>query len=84
MEPINFPSMPFAPVVGALPADETMRKLRNETLRNDVDSVSVIRYAELTDEQKQDLITYRQALLDLPQQATWPNNVIWPSKPTWL
>lgn len=40
-----------------------------------------IRWASFTEEQKQAWITYRQALLDVPQQAGFPWNVQWPTKP---
>jgi hypothetical protein len=49
-----------------------------------VDKVNPIRYATLTDEQRTELIAYRQALLDVPTQSGFPNNVIWPTNPTWL
>ena len=41
-------------------------------------------YASLTAEQQQQLQTYRQALLDVPQQPGFPLSVEWPAKPTWL
>lgn len=75
--PFIFPSV-------QIDANEAMRNLRNEKLKTDVDSVNPVRYETLTEEQRQELRTYRQALLDLPQQATWPRNVVWPTKPTWL
>ena len=36
----------------------------------------------LTDEQKQQWATYRQALRDLPANTTDPRNPTWPTKPT--
>jgi hypothetical protein len=38
----------------------------------------------LTDAQRTELAVYRQALLDIPQQSTWPRDFEWPTKPTWL
>jgi hypothetical protein len=38
----------------------------------------------LTTEQQQQLQTYRQALLDVPQQAGFPDTIEWPEKPEWL
>ena len=84
LENIVFPSITFVPIAGAMSANETMRNLRNQTLQKDVDSINPVRYELLTAEQRQQLQAYRQALLDLPQQSTWPNNVEWPTKPTWL
>ena len=36
----------------------------------------------LTDEQKQQWATYRQALRDLPANTTDPANPTWPTKPS--
>jgi len=49
-----------------------------------VDLVSPVRYASLDTDQQTQLQTYRQALLDVPQQATFPESIEWPAKPTWL
>jgi len=59
------------------------RALRNKLLQEHVDAVNPIRYEFLTDQQRQQLRDYRQALLDLPQQPGWPA-VAWPTKPDWL
>jgi hypothetical protein len=40
-----------------------------------------IRWEELSEEKKQEWKTYRQALLDIPEQDGFPINVIWPAKP---
>ena len=53
-------------------------------LLQDIDRVNPIWYASLTQEQQQELQTYRQALLDVPQQAGFPAAIEWPTKPTWL
>lgn len=67
-----------------LPATTLLtRNLRNELL-DAVDRVNPIWYASLTQEQQQQLQAYRQALLDVPQQAGFPESVTWPTKPTWL
>lgn len=42
---------------------------------------SPLRWASFTDAQKQELAEYRQELLDVPQQSTFPNSVVWPTKP---
>lgn len=62
---------------------EQTRMQRNQLL-SAVDRVNPIWYAALSLEQQQELITYRQALLDVPQQSSFPEAVIWPSKPAWL
>lgn len=38
--------------------------------------------APLTEEQKQAWAEYRQALRDVPEQAGFPENVVWPSTPS--
>lgn len=60
------------------------RQLRNTILQNTVDRVNPVRYATLTTEQQAELAAYRQALLDVPAQAGFPNNISWPTKPVWL
>lgn len=59
------------------------RKLRNDCLTNFVDPLvtNQIRWNELTDAKKAEWITYRQDLLDLPQQAGFPDTVTWPIPP---
>ena len=59
------------------------RQQRNDLLAA-VDRVNPIRYAALTSQQQTELIAYRQALLDVPQQTGWPTAIEWPAKPTWL
>ena len=40
-----------------------------------------LRWATLSVEQQNAWAVYRQALLDVPQQAGFPNDVVWPVKP---
>ena len=56
---------------------------RNQALA-EIDAVSPVRYASLTAEQQVQLQTYRQALLDVPQQSDFPVAIDWPTRPTWL
>jgi hypothetical protein len=60
-----------------------LRIKRNQALA-EIDAVSPVRYASLTAEQQADLQTYRQLLLDVPQQSDFPVAIDWPTKPTWL
>jgi hypothetical protein len=46
-----------------------------------VDSVNPIRWESLTQQQKDELIAYRQELLDIPQQVGFPVTIIWPDPP---
>jgi len=71
-----------APSQPAITADQARRN-RN-LLLSTVDSVNPIWYASLTQDQQLQLQTYRQALLDVPQQAGFPQTVEWPTKPDWL
>ena len=43
-----------------------------------------LRYEVLTDEQKTKLATYRQALLDVPQQDGFPSRIDWPHLPDFI
>ena len=63
---------------------ESMKRLRDKLLNDTVDRINPIWYASLSEAQKQELATYRQALLDIPQQSGFPINVAWPNKPSWL
>lgn len=58
-----------------------IRIKRNKLLKRFVDRMNPIRWEELSEEKKQEWKTYRQALLDIPEQDGFPINVIWPAKP---
>lgn len=60
-----------------------VRRERNRRLSQDVDPIAgnALRWAALTDAQRQAWAEYRQALLDAPQQEGFPHNVVWPVKP---
>lgn len=60
-----------------------MRQQRDQLLAQ-VDRMNPIWYASLSVDQQQQLQTYRQALLDVPQQTNFPTSVEWPAKPHWL
>lgn len=59
-------------------------RAERDQLLASVDRVNPVRYASLSEQQQQDLIAYRQALLDVPQQTEFPDNIVWPEQPTWL
>ena len=63
-------------------ADQT-RLVRNQLL-DAVDRINPVWYASLDQDQQTQLQQYRQALLDVPQQASFPTAVSWPAKPAWL
>jgi len=62
---------------------QSVRKNRNQQL-DIIDRINPVWYASLTSEQQTDLVVYRQQLLDVPQQAGFPTEIEWPSKPAWL
>jgi len=64
-------------------ASNSVRRQRNLLLVA-VDRVNPVWYSALTGEQQQELIAYRSALLDVPQQSGFPTAIEWPSKPSWL
>ena len=64
--------------------EQAVRGLRDRLLQENVDTFNPIRYAALTTEQQEELATYRQALLDVPEQAGWPGNIVWPTPPSFV
>lgn len=61
-----------------------VRAERNFKLANEVDPLATngLRWAELTAEKQAEWSQYRIDLLNVPQQAGFPNNVTWPTKPS--
>ena len=59
-----------------------VRADRDERL-TEVDAIAgnALRWSELDAETQAAWAAYRQALLDVPQQAGFPNTVTWPTKP---
>jgi hypothetical protein len=64
-------------------AAKAIRAERDMKLVTEVDPIAgnTLRWADLTVQQQQEWATYRQALLDVPQQAGFPHDVVWPVKP---
>lgn len=60
-----------------------VRTVRDELLIEDVDVLSskLLWWEALPEETKQVWRDYRQALLDVPQQAGFPVDITWPTKP---
>jgi hypothetical protein len=63
--------------------EKKVREIRNKQLEI-IDKINPVWYSQMTAEQQQQVIVYRQALLDIPQQTGFPESVTWPEKPTWL
>jgi hypothetical protein len=57
------------------------REKRDNLLKEVVDSVNPMRWEALSELQKDSWRAYRQALLDVPQQEGFPNNIVWPEAP---
>lgn len=57
---------------------------QRDKLMESVSAVSAVQYSLLTTQQQQELQTYYQALLAVPNQLGFPNTVSWPTKPGWL
>jgi hypothetical protein len=49
-----------------------------------IDRINPVWYSTLTTEQQQELVDYRQDLLNVPQQSGFPEIIDWPTKPAWL
>jgi hypothetical protein len=62
----------------------TKERTRRNQLLFQIDRVNPAWHNTLTTDQQAELATYRQSLLDVPQQADFPSNHTWPTKPTWL
>ena len=59
-----------------------IRQQRDHLLSElDVVVSNPLRYAEFSEEEKSQVAAYRQALLDVPQQEGFPNDIDWPVNP---
>ena len=63
---------------------EEIRWIRDEILNMTLDPLvsNPLRWAELTSEQQAAWSQYRTDLLNVPQQAGFPDNITWPTKPS--
>ena len=55
-------------------------RLERNKLLSDTDHLIQSDYP-ISDEKKQEIKVYRQALRDIPQQDGFPENIVWPDKP---
>ena len=62
---------------------ESVRNDRDYRLSSEVDplSTNALRWSDLTAEKQAEWSAYRKLLLDVPQQAGFPDDVTWPTKP---
>lgn len=64
-------------------AVDDLRRRRSLDLDR-LDRVNAIWWSTLSPDQQAELVAYRQALLDVPQQPGFPEQVEWPQPPAWL
>jgi len=57
------------------------RGKRDKYLTLNVDKYNAVRWLALTQSQQEFIIAYRQALLDVPQQSGFPDDIVWPQHP---
>ena len=64
-------------------AAQAVREERDMKLVTEVDPIAgnTLRWAALSAEEQAAWAAYRQALLDVPEQAGFPHDVTWPTKP---
>ena len=64
-------------------AAAAVRRQRDYLLANEVDPIvsNPLRWADMTTEEQNAWSQYRTDLLNVPQQAGFPHNVTWPTKP---
>jgi hypothetical protein len=60
---------------------EKQRGRRNKYIAIHIDTINAIRWEGMSQQEKDDWSSYRQALLDIPQQEDFPRNIVWPTKP---
>ena len=72
--------VPYVPTTEEIAANA--RGQRNDLLQQ-LDSIvgNPLRWASFSTDQQTELSNYRQALLDVPQQAGFPNTINWATKP---
>ena len=74
-------SQPAGTVLSNEDLEKIVRIKRNRLLRNVIDKMNPIRWETMSQVEKNRWSVYRQALLDVPQQAGYPTTVAWPTKP---
>tara|TARA_R110001592_G_scaffold264919_1_gene530430 strand:+ start:1127 stop:1411 length:285 start_codon:yes stop_codon:yes gene_type:complete len=69
---------------GALERIKSRREERNRILLAEVDPIvsNALRWNDMTDAKRTEWTNYRQALLDVPAQDGYPDNITWPTKPS--
>lgn len=63
---------------------EGIRRMRKGYLTKYIDKINAVRWNTFTDSQRAEITEFRQALLDVTNQAGAPTNVTWPTVPDFL
>ncbi len=65
---------------------QNQARINRNYLLSQLDSLvsNPLRWAELTDQSRTDITNYRVALLNVPQQQGFPDNITWPEKPDFV
>ncbi len=64
-------------------SEARIRNIRNLKLSSDVDPIvsNPLRWEGLPQDKQQQILDYRQSLLDITKQEKFPYDVTWPEKP---
>ena len=65
-------------------ATERLARTHRDIMLGIVDKINPVWWQSMTAEQQAEVGQFRQALLDVPQQAGFPTNIVWPIKPSFL
>jgi len=73
----------FKPYIPTTEELASQARAQRDQLLSELDSIvgNPLRWASFSSEQQTAWADYRQALLDVPQQPGFPNNIIWATKP---
>jgi len=61
---------------------DRIRAKRDQLLKDTVDRLNPIWWNSMTPEKQTEWAVYRQDLLDITSQSGFPQNVVWPTKPS--
>jgi hypothetical protein len=64
-------------------APDYAREKRDALLLSNVDPIvsNTLRLNDMSEDKRTEWTSYRQALLDIPEQSGFPNDITWPTKP---
>ena len=79
-ETINLSEEEYAALVESLA--RRVRVTRDTMIKEFVDVINPMRWESMSDEQKQAWRNYRQELLDVPEQESFPWEIEWPVSPS--